>query len=113
MTSCNRALLILQVAWLLLGYPTSYGYLPTFARSTNTPKDAQWLVEEVIGTRCRRAPSSVRGRVWRFQTWAGAAGRGSRRVRSQSTVRLTPSVRSVSGFQPSTRPARVGSNALA
>jgi hypothetical protein len=55
----------------------------------------------------------LRGRVWRFQIWARAAGRGSRRPRSQSTVRLMPSVRSVSGFQPSTRPAKVGSNALA
>jgi hypothetical protein len=55
----------------------------------------------------------VRGRVWRGQAFASAAGWGSRMARSQSTVRLMPSVRSVSGFQPSTRAARVGSNALA
>ena len=88
-------------------------HLPTFAPSTNTPKDARWLVEEVIRTRCRLGPSSVRGRIWRSQARASAAGRGSRMPRSQSTVRLMPLLRSVSGFQPSTRPARVGSSALA
>ena len=55
----------------------------------------------------------VRGRIWPSQAWASGAGRGSRRARSQSTVPLMPSVRSVSGFQPSTRVARVESNALA
>ncbi len=55
----------------------------------------------------------VRARIRRSQTWASAGGSGSRLARSQSTVRLMPSVRSVSGFQPSTRPARVGFTALA
>lgn len=45
--------------------------------------------------------------------WALPIGCGSRMPRSQSTVRLTPSARFVSGCQPSARPARVGSNALA
>ena len=53
------------------------------------------------------------GRIWPCQAWASAAGWGSRMPRSQSTVHLMPSVRSVSGFQPNTRPARVGSSALA
>ena len=47
----------------------------------------------------------VRDRIWRCQARASATGLGSRMPSSQSTVRLTPSVRLVSGFQPSARPA--------
>ena len=61
------------------------------------------------------AASQVRDNMVRDNIWCSQdqISWGSRMPRSQSTVRLMPSVRSVSGFQPSTRPARVGSNALA
>src|ERR1700733_615029 len=47
----------------------------------------------------------VRDRIWRCQVRASAAGWGSGMPRGRSTVRLTPSVTLVSGFQPSARPA--------
>jgi hypothetical protein len=102
----DSALLILQIAWPL-GYTTSYGYLPVVTSPGTTSTRGGWSASD------RAAMTPGAGRIWRSQATASAAGWGSRRARSQSTVRLMPSVRSVSGFQPSSRPARVGSNALA
>ena len=63
-----------------------------------------------IGPRAAPVTWMLPDDIWRTQDQIGC---GSRMPRSQSTVHLMPSVRSVSGFQPNTRPARVGSSALA
>ncbi len=104
----------------VVGVRTSGCYLVAGDRRWATrPGRPVQVCHRLRGTRAvtigagNRAAWMVRGRMWPSQTGASAVGWGSRRARSQSTVRLMPSVRSVSGFQPSTRPARVGSNALA
>jgi len=104
---------VLQVAGLLLGYPTSYGSPAHFRAFDQHPQGR--AVAGRGGDRNALSPSTVQcaGPRLALSGLGGCSRMGIEATASQWTVRLMPSLRSVSGFQPSTRPARVGSNALA